>query len=331
MNGVNEKEVWKDIEGYEGRYKVSNLGNVYSCYVNRNLKHGKTQDGYPYVMLRKNGKQKIQLIHRLVAIHFIPNPNNLPIINHKDEDKSNYSIDNLEWCDNSYNVTYNDASKKAAKKNGKYVYAYNKDAELVYEYYSAHEAARQLNYSNGCISACCNNNIYTYKNLVWSNTRLSKEEILDRFERRKNNNLKNHWQSTQKAVVKLDLDFNYICEYPSTQEAGRKMNCSASLIGGVCRGEHRQTHGYIFRYKDDYINGIEPVQMRGLSSEPKPVNMYSLNDVFIESFNSLNNAAQYLIDNNLAKGSKTGVAQNISYACKGDYQQAYGFIWEFIN
>ena len=331
MSDVDEKEIWKDIEGYEGKYKISNFGNVYSCYINRNLKHSKTQDGYPYVILKANGKQKIKLIHRLVAIHFIPNPNNLPIINHIDEDKSNYSIDNLEWCDNSYNVTYNDASKKAAKKNSKYVYAYNENAELVHEYYSAREAARQLNYSNGCISACCNHNIHTYKNLVWSNTKLSKKEILDRFKQRKNRNPTARGKTAQKAVVKLDLDFNYICEYPSTQEAGRQMNCSASLIGGVCRGEHKQTHGYIFRYKDDYINGIEPVQMRGMSSEPKPVNMYTINDAFIESFNSLGSAAQYLINNNFAKGSKSGVAKNISYVCQGNYQQAYGFIWKFVS
>lgn len=57
MDNVNE--VWKDIDGYDGMYKISNLGNVYSKYVNRNLKHGKTQDGYPYVMLRDNGKQNM--------------------------------------------------------------------------------------------------------------------------------------------------------------------------------------------------------------------------------------------------------------------------------
>ena len=108
-------EIWKDIEGYEGYYQVSNFGNVrsvdrvieYSDGVKRLrkgriLKPYKNRDGYLTCDLRKNSKHKISKIHRLVSEAFIPNPSNLPEVNHKDEDKTNNCVDNLEWCTRSY-------------------------------------------------------------------------------------------------------------------------------------------------------------------------------------------------------------------------------------
>lgn len=243
-----EKEVWKDIEGYDSMYRISNLGNVYSKHINRNLKPGKTQDGYLYVMLQYNGKQKINLIHRLIATYFIPNPNNLPLINHKDEDKTNNSIDNLEWCTYAYNSTYNNVHIKRALELGQRVLAYNKDGEVMYDYCSAREAARQLGYQHTNISACCNGNIITYKNLVWSHTELTKEEIIQRFDRSITSRKNKKNNSLSKPVNMFDINHNFIRQYPSTQEGGRDLHISASLIGGVCRGEHKHTHGYIFEY-----------------------------------------------------------------------------------
>ena len=105
-------EEWRDIIGYEGKYQVSNLGRVKSLkntrgnYREKILKPGKDAKGYKQVSLYKNGKGKMYKIHRLVAIAFIPNPNNYPMINHKDEDKTNNCVDNLEWCTNKYNMNY---------------------------------------------------------------------------------------------------------------------------------------------------------------------------------------------------------------------------------
>ena len=103
-------EIWKDIIGFEGLYKISSKGRVLSLGNNKNrkdkiLKHW-DQTGYPAVDLNKNGKSVKRLIHRLVAIHFIDNPFDLPVINHKDNDKYNYSIDNLEWCLQSDNALH---------------------------------------------------------------------------------------------------------------------------------------------------------------------------------------------------------------------------------
>ncbi len=90
------KEIYKDIKGYEGEYKVSNCGNVYSCKRNIILKPSTTKNGYLRVSLCQNGIKKYFSIHRLVAEAFIPNPNNLPQVNHIDENKKNNNASNLE-------------------------------------------------------------------------------------------------------------------------------------------------------------------------------------------------------------------------------------------
>lgn len=100
-------EIWKDIKNFEGLYQVSNHGNVKSFHFGcKQLTPKKNNKGYLWVELRKDGVKKQLLIHRLVAMHFIKNPHNYPIINHKDENPANNRVENLEWCTNSYNVNY---------------------------------------------------------------------------------------------------------------------------------------------------------------------------------------------------------------------------------
>lgn len=112
------QEIWKDIKNYEGCYQVSNLGRVRSLTrkvktfngvrtsKGQLLKPLKTNTGYYRVDLKQNQKDKYMSIHRLVAEAFIPNPNNYPIINHKDNNTQNNCVDNLEWCTQSYNIKY---------------------------------------------------------------------------------------------------------------------------------------------------------------------------------------------------------------------------------
>ena len=113
------EEIWRPVVGYEGLYEVSNTGIVRSLdrYDNRNcFRKGKVisllkkgEYGYIQVNLCYNGKLYKKYVHRLVAQAFLPNPDNLPEVNHKDEDKTNNSVDNLEWCDRSYNLKYGTA------------------------------------------------------------------------------------------------------------------------------------------------------------------------------------------------------------------------------
>lgn len=129
-------EEWRSIPGYEGLYEVSNLGRVKSLEISYIRKNGimdhkpeiilspkNNGTGYFIVCLYKNKIHKYCLIHRLVALTFIPNPDNLPCVNHKDEDKTNNRVDNLEWCDHKYNSNYNGVLKKRSqrmKENGIY-------------------------------------------------------------------------------------------------------------------------------------------------------------------------------------------------------------------
>ena len=116
-------EEWKNIIGYEGLYEVSNMGNVRNVRRNTLLRFSKNNYGYIQVYLYKNGIRNGFKVHRLVAQAFIPNPDNLPQVNHKDEDKTNNSVENLEWCDHKYNVNYGHRTENAINTRVKNGYA----------------------------------------------------------------------------------------------------------------------------------------------------------------------------------------------------------------
>lgn len=113
-------EIWKPIDGYEGLYEVSNCGRVKSLCATRwhKIKMRKPvpdKDGYLTVLLKRDGKYRCFKIHRLVATAFIPNTHHYPAVNHKDEDRQNNRVDNLEWCTAKYNNTYNHKERKCFK------------------------------------------------------------------------------------------------------------------------------------------------------------------------------------------------------------------------
>ena len=168
-----ENEIWEPVIGFEGHYEVSNYGRVKALrrtiYRNdgrvRTMKEKILQlldsHGYKSVMLCKEGKGKMYRVHRLVATAFIPNPKGLPIINHKDENKANNSVENLEWCDRHYNLYYRNAigrmiETKVVKGYGKKaVLQYELNGTFVKEYPSIDDASRSLNISSCTISLCC--------------------------------------------------------------------------------------------------------------------------------------------------------------------------------
>jgi len=108
-------EEWKDILHFEGLYQISNLGRVFSYISNRIIKSSLHQSGYYIIKIVKDKKRFNYRINRLVAIHFIENPENLPFVNHKDEVRSNDIYTNLEWCTRQYNNTYGDRIAKQSK------------------------------------------------------------------------------------------------------------------------------------------------------------------------------------------------------------------------
>ena len=156
------QEIWKDVKGYEGCYQVSNLGRVKSLnYLQKGkeqiLRLEKTPKNYFRCAFSKDGKVKRYSVHRLVAQAFIPNPYNLPIINHKDENPSNNRVENLEWCDSKYNNNYGTHIQKIANKVRNHPNMSKKvlciETGVIYQ--STHQAERELGYSRGFVSHCC--------------------------------------------------------------------------------------------------------------------------------------------------------------------------------
>ena len=166
------EEIWKDIKEYEGYYQVSNWGRIKSLPRNstvkyaRNLKLRANRHGYLYVVLCKNGKVKTYYVHRLVAEAFIPNTDNLPCVNHKDENPLNNNVDNLEWCSYSYNSNYGTAIEKRSKKLSKPVLQYTLDGEFVKEWESIAECGRN-GFNPAQVCMCCQGKKNKHKDSIW--------------------------------------------------------------------------------------------------------------------------------------------------------------------
>ena len=170
------QEIWKDVVGYEGLYQVSNLGRIKTFERKRFkkiensflmkktgreiiMKTSKNCGGYETVCLHRNGEIKQFKVHRLVAMAFIPNPNNLPQINHKDENKANNSVENLEWCTERYNNSYGTRKERASKS----VYC----VELNKTYKSMTEAGKEIGLPFGNISKVCRGQNKTCAGYHW--------------------------------------------------------------------------------------------------------------------------------------------------------------------
>ena len=152
---MNLNEIWRDIPDYPN-YQISNLGNVRNIKTGRILKPRMTKGGYLQVHFEMNGRN--YYIHRLVAESFLPNPSNYPEVNHIDENKTNNSVDNLEWCTTQYNCEYSRAKQIAQ---------YDLNGNLIKVWKSAAEISRQLGFDSSCISRACNGYLNSSYNFIW--------------------------------------------------------------------------------------------------------------------------------------------------------------------
>lgn len=177
---------WRDIPVYENYYKVSNKGEILSIsrrvksstgtrnVPEKILKSNIDKYGYLYIILRKEGVYKHFTIHKLVALSFIENPNNYYSINHKDENKLNNEVSNLEWCTVGYNNSYNNRQESITIKTkitntlkfGKKVLQLNKEGNIINTYPSLRELSRITGYSRGSIKNACLKNKIAY-NYFW--------------------------------------------------------------------------------------------------------------------------------------------------------------------
>lgn len=223
-------EEWRDVEGYEGFYQVSNLGRARSLdrYINngkferlikgRLMKFFYDKDGYAKVSLCKNNSNKNPFVHRLVSKAFIPNPNNYPCINHKNEVKSDNRVENLEWCTHQYNTTYGGGIRRRIENTDFKKRTQNTDY-----------AKRSANTNYAKRTA----------NTDWDS--LCKKLI---------NNPKK-----SKPILQFDLQGNFIKEFPSAMQCEREGFCHSNVVK-CCKNKfhklgNNKYKGYIWKYKDD--------------------------------------------------------------------------------
>ena len=327
------KEIWRDIKGYEGLYQVSNLGRVRSVTHDivdslgrRSTKEGKilslrksSQTGYPTINLLKDGDTTSCNIHRLVAEAFIPNPNNLPCVNHKDESRDNNCVDNLEWCSYQYNNTYGTAQKRRTESLARFydthdevlkpVVQYSTKGELIREYRSIREAERTLGLevSSG-ISACCAHKLNTAYGYVWR----FKDEPFSI----KENKPKRH----QKFVIKYDANGNEVARYKSVSEAAkingfeRHALQKCSVIDGYTYEVERKENEFI----PTGHKGPRP-DLKGKCA--KKIYQYTKDGQFVAEYNSIREAA-------IAMGSIKRTS-DITNCAKGNLRSAFGFDWRY--
>lgn len=164
------REIWKDISGYNGVYQISNLGRVRSC-------EGKSGDysiraprfcgkGYRSITLHDSGKRRYFLIHRLVAEAFLENPHGFPQVNHKDGNKQNNCVNNLEWCTNSENM--NHAYANLLTRRARPILQFDKQGNFIKKWDSSSEFSRFIGVkNNSCISDVCNGKRKSAYGYIW--------------------------------------------------------------------------------------------------------------------------------------------------------------------
>ncbi len=161
------REIWKDINEYEGLYQVSSLGNVKSIKSNKFLKINMTGE-YDFVSLYKNNKKTIKKVHRLVAENFLENIDNYECVNHKDENKRNNCVNNLEWCTKKYNCNYGIRNEKMSKRKSKYkIKQLDLNNTIIKIWNNVWELRESTNYNINVIRQCCKKKCKTCYGYKW--------------------------------------------------------------------------------------------------------------------------------------------------------------------
>lgn len=240
------EEIWKDIDGWNGLYQISNTGKVRRVFKNktRELKGTMKTGGYKGVFLKTPEKFKGELVHRLVAEAFIPNPENLPCINHKDEDKWNNKIDNLEWCSYKYNNNYGTRNKRVSKT--KTNNTYNMKSVLCIEtgviYPTLYEVERQTGISAQAVFMCCKGTVYS------KSKGFTKRHTAGGY----------HWKYTDDPT-EIDLTKGKVFHrtvkcietgtvYESLADAMRLTGIKNTCIQSACKGRCKTAGGYHWEY-----------------------------------------------------------------------------------
>ena len=235
--------MWKQYK--QTHYSVSEDGQVKNNLTNKILSQS-TQQGYKHVTLMIEGKQKRMRVHRLVAETFINNPMNKPYVNHKDGNRINNNVINLEWVTPSENTQH--AVNIGLFKSGvaKPVNQYSLDGKLMLTFESASEAARQTGCDQSKITMCCKRQRETANDYQWRyvNDIQDVGKVQKKF-------------ITGKQVAQCDDDWNILAIYPSFKEAARAVNGTSSAISRVCSGLNIHHKGYKWKIVEEIVHDIE--------------------------------------------------------------------------
>ncbi len=263
-----EGEIWKKIVNCDG-YMISNYGRVKSysrksksnTLLKEKILIGNISKGYIKYKLYIDGKKRNLSQHRLIAIHFIPNPENKPFINHINGVRNDNRIENLEWCTHSENIKHSfDVLNRKIQNhigvlnlNGKKVAQYNLNGYLIETFMSFKDAERKLKISASDISSCANGfyeksrngKIYLKKSTGGFMFKIFENEPLKKIEPYiKSINLRR-----SRAILVFDLKNNLIGEFTSSAIAAKELGLSETCIRRVFIGNQHQHKGYTFKYK----------------------------------------------------------------------------------
>lgn len=242
-------EIWRQIPGYEGLYVASNKGRIKSCerYNSRNtllcerlLKPKINRGGYLTTALTKNEIRKEYMVHRLVAMAFIPNPDKLPQINHKDENRKNNYLENLEWCTSKYNINYGNSISKRSNA----VLQINDKGEIVARYKSGFEASRRNNISRTLLYNALAGKVDTAGGYKWKYEDNEKNIIADEIRKRRE---VSHFR---RAVVQYSQKGKEIGIFDNITRASEAIGVSVTAIRQNCLGYTETCKGYKFKYKN---------------------------------------------------------------------------------